>query len=203
MKNLSLIINIVLIIAVAVLFYLHFKGKSVSGSGGYESDTSLVNKGVIRIKYVDSDSITMNWLFSKELTEKFKADQLIREQKIQNMEQNLQSRFRSYENKAATMTERERMKEEEQLQALQNQYMRDGQELQQNAAVQEQQMMMQLGDSLKVFFPEFAKTVGADIILNNSSVVTTMFYVHPSLNVTNQAIKILNDRYNKFKKKED
>jgi hypothetical protein len=58
-----------------------------------------------------------------------------------------------------------------------------------------------LGDSLKAFFPGFAQQVGADIIMNNSSIVTTMFYVSSSLNVTDQAIQGLNERYKKFKPK--
>lgn len=203
MKNLHSIVTGILAVAIIVLFVMQLKGKGKGGSseGTYKTDTSLVNKGVIRIKYVMSDSITANWDFAKDLMATFEADQKTREERFRSMEANLQSRVNKLEKEAPTMTEREIGMEQESLQRLQQQYMADGEDLQNKAQMQQQGMSMQLGDSLKAFFPEFAQKVGADIIMNNSSIVTTMFYVSPSLNVTDLAIKDLNERYKKYKPK--
>jgi Skp family chaperone for outer membrane proteins len=117
------------------------------------------------------------------------------------MEASLQAKVSKLERDAPTLTEREIGMRQEELQRLQQQYMADGQDLQNKAQMQQEQMSIQLGDSLKAFFPGFAQQVGADIIMNNSSIVTTMFYVSSSLNVTDQAIQGLNERYKKFKPK--
>ena len=160
-----------------------------------------MNKGVIRIKYVESDSITSNWDFAKDLMTQFESDQKIREERFRGMEASLQAKVSKLERDAPTLTEREIGMRQEELQRLQQQYMADGQDLQNKAQMQQEQMSIQLGDSLKAFFPGFAQQVGADIIMNNSSIVTTMFYVSSSLNVTDQAIQGLNERYKKFKPK--
>jgi outer membrane protein len=203
MKNTHGIVTGVLAVAVIILFILQFtnKGKKGASKGDYITDTALVNKGVIRIKYVESDSITANWDFAKDLMAQFEADQKVREERFRGMEGSLQAKVNKLEKDAPTLTEREIGARQEELQRLQQQYMADGQDLQQKAQIQQEQMSLQLGDSLKAFFPDFAKQVNADIIMNNSSIVTTMFYVAPSLNVTDLAIKGLNERYKKFKPK--
>ncbi len=203
MKNTQGIVTGVLAVAVIILFILQFTGKGKQGSskGDYVTDTSLVNKGVIRIKFVESDSITNNWDFAKDLMAQFESDQKIREERFRGMENSLQAKVSKLERDAPTLTEREIGMRQEELQRLQQQYMADGQDLQQKAQIQQEQMSFQLGDSLKAFFPGFAQEVGADIIMNNSSIVTTMFYVAPSLNVTDLAIKGLNERYKKYKPK--
>lgn len=203
MKNSHSIITGVLAVAVIILFILQFsgKGKKDGSDGTYKTDTSLVNRGVIRIKYVESDSITNNWDFAKDLMATFENDQKIREERFRNMEASLQAKVNKLEKDAPTLTEREIGMRQEELQRIQQQYMADGQDLQNKAQIQQQEMSMQLGDSLKAFFPGFAQKVGADIIMNNSSIVTTMFYVSSSLNVTDIAIKDLNERYKKYKPK--
>ena len=203
MKNTQSIIIGVLAVAIIILFILQFSGKGKKGGseGTYKTDTSLVNRGVIRIKYVESDSITNNWDFAKDLMATFQNDQKIREERFRGMESSLQAKVNKLEKDAPTLTEREIAMRQEELQRIQQQYMADGQDLQDKAQMQQQGMSIQLGDSLKAFFPGFAQKVGADIIMNNSSIVTTMFYISPSLNVTDIAIKDLNERYKKYKPK--
>ena len=200
MKNTHGIVTGVLAVAVIILFIMQLMGnKKGNTKGDYQTDTSLVNKGVIRIKYVESDSITANWDFAQDLMTQFENDQKVREERFRSMEQTLQARVNKLEKDAPTLTEREIGMRQQELQQLQQQYMQDGQDLQNKAQMQQEQMSIQLGDSLKAFFPGFAAQVGADIIMNNSSIVTTMFYVAPSLNVTDAAIKGLNERYKKYK----
>jgi len=200
MKNTHGIVTGVLAVAVIILFILQFTGPGKGPkSASYKTDTSLVNKGVVRIKYVDSDSITANWDFAKDLMSEFETNQKIREDRVRSMEGSLQAKLNKLEKDAPTLTEREIGMRQQELQQLQQQYMADSQNLQMNAQQEQEKMTIQLTDSLQAFFPGFAAEVGADIIMNNSSIVTTMFYVSSSLNVTDAAIKGLNDRYKKFK----
>jgi outer membrane protein len=62
MKNLSLILNIVLLVAVSVLFYLHFSGGKKSSSS--ESGASGVPTDV-RIAFINSDSVLKYYEYLK------------------------------------------------------------------------------------------------------------------------------------------
>jgi outer membrane protein len=80
MKNISIILNIVLLIAVAVLYYLHFSGnKTVSAT----SDSNIPSD--IRIAYVNSDSIAKHYDYLKETRN-------VMEAKTQRMDQDFQKR---------------------------------------------------------------------------------------------------------------
>jgi outer membrane protein len=61
MKNLSLGLNIVLLVAVGVLYYLHFSSK---GSNGASS--SPVSVGDLSIAYINSDSVLKHYEFLKD-----------------------------------------------------------------------------------------------------------------------------------------
>ena len=63
MKNLSLILNAVLLVAVGVLFYLHFSGGKPA-SGGSELQLSGV-PGDVKIAYINSDSVFKNYDYLK------------------------------------------------------------------------------------------------------------------------------------------
>ena len=52
MKNLSLILSTVLLVAVGVLYYLHF-----SANGSKSSNSATVAVGDLSIAYINSDSV--------------------------------------------------------------------------------------------------------------------------------------------------
>ena len=52
MKNISLILNAILLLAVGVLFYLHFAGKATSSDS-----TAIVSPGELKMAYINSDSV--------------------------------------------------------------------------------------------------------------------------------------------------
>ena len=67
MKNISLILNAVLLVAVAVLFYLHF-------SAGAPADVSAAGiTGDVKIAYINSDSVLKQYDYLKAEQEKFDA----------------------------------------------------------------------------------------------------------------------------------
>ena len=68
MKNLSIGLNVLLLIAVIVLYILHFSGngKSTSNQGG----TVTMNADA-RIVYINMDTLLNNYTQSRELNEAF------------------------------------------------------------------------------------------------------------------------------------
>lgn len=203
MKNTHQIVTGVLVLAVIILGILHFAGNKGSGKSSGTNDTSLVQKGVIRIKYIRMDSLSSGYQLALDLTKKFEEDNAIREQKFQQRQNYFSSQMKKYENEVMTLTQNERARREEELGALQQQIMAEGQELQNLAQVQNQQMSIQLEDSLISFFQGFAAEVNADLILSTNTLGSNILYINPSLDVTNQALKGLNDRYNKYKPKDE
>ena len=76
MKNLSLILNAVLLVAVAVLFYLHFAGTTPS-----TTTSGVAVTGDAKIAFIKSDSVLKHYAYldanKKILEEKTKKFQII------------------------------------------------------------------------------------------------------------------------------
>jgi outer membrane protein len=203
MKNTHSIVTGVLAIAVIILFILQLSGGKKGGKSKETADTSLVTKGVVRIKYVRMDSLSSGYQLAIDLTKKFEEDNTIREQKFQQRQAYFQSKMKKYESDMYQLTQGERAAREEELGQLQQQIMAEGQELQNLAAAQNQQMSIQLEDSLINFFQGFASEVNADLILSTNTIGSNILYINPALDVTNKALKGLNERYNKSKPKDE
>lgn len=202
MKSIQTYATLALAVAVAVLFYFQF---STSNSGtsniGKSLSDSLTNPGEgLKVAYVNGDSMMSNYGLMKDLEAKFIQDNMVRETKLKSAQSRLESQYRAYQNELSTLTSRERMKKEEQLQQAQQQLMADQQELSQNAAVQEAEMYNQIQDSLQAFFKEFGKELGVDFVLATQK-GSGILFANPALDVTGPAIEKLNKRYQAGKSK--
>lgn len=196
MKNLTMITQVVLAVAVLILFYLHFSSKNTSKQ---EKDiTQTTADSPLKVLYVNSDSISAGYLLVRDLEIKFESDNKIREQKLQSKQATLQRMYKDYENKVMTMTTRERTKKEEEITRYQQQLMQEQQELGQLAAMQEAGMVSQMFDSLHVFFKTFAIQKGVDLILAYQK-GSGVLYANEKFDVTGEALTSMNQRYEKSK----
>jgi outer membrane protein len=109
MKNLSLIINGVLVIAVAVLFFLHFKGTPSSNTSTStittKSGTTVSTSSAIA--YVDLDSLEANYDYYKEKKADFEKNQRNLESSLNAGMESLQREAYEFQQKAQTMTQAE------------------------------------------------------------------------------------------------
>ena len=69
MKSYSIALNVVLLIAVGVLYVLHFTGNSCTSANVGEGGSN-VGKGDVKIVYINTDTLLRNYALSVEL-EKF------------------------------------------------------------------------------------------------------------------------------------
>lgn len=202
MKSIQTYATLALAVAVAVLFYFQFStSNSGTSSIGKSLSDSLTNPGEgLKVAYVNGDSMMSNYGLMQDLEAKFIQDNMVRETKLKSAQSRLESQYRAYQNELSTLTSRERMKKEEQLQQAQQQLMADQQELSQNAAVQEAEMYNQIQDSLQAFFKEFGKELGVDFVLATQK-GSGILFANPALDVTGPAIEKLNKRYQAGKSK--
>jgi outer membrane protein len=109
MKNFSVALNGILTIAVAVLFFLHFKGNtkstSIQASAPGKSDSLAIHAGAIA--YVDLDSLENSYTFYKEGKAKMEQTQTELENTLSSRGEKLQGELYELQQKAATMTQSE------------------------------------------------------------------------------------------------
>jgi len=108
MKNLSLIINGILAIAIGVLFFLHFKGNAMGSKPQTSAaPSSASGSGGSVIAYVDLDSLQTNYTYYKDKKAEFEKSQKNLESTLTAGMESLQREAYEFEQKAQTMTQSE------------------------------------------------------------------------------------------------
>ena len=106
MKNISLILNGVLAIAIGVLFYLHFKAeKSLKPNATNSTSTTTASSGTIA--YVDIDSLENNYAYFVDKRSELEKRQKAIEATLQGDAAQLQRRVQELQARAQTMTQSE------------------------------------------------------------------------------------------------
>lgn len=194
MKNLSLIINGVLVVAVAVLFYLHFSGAEEE-KVSMVSDSTVVNAKGKAVVFIDTDSLTKNFEFSKinsadlENKRKNMAAQLSVKQSA------FESKYKEYMEKGANLTVSERAKVEEDL----NNMKLDLDQLAYDLQTKLTQEQAVLNDSLYTmvqgFLKDYAKANGHTYILQYTPGISPILYGDSLLNITADVVNKMNAQY--------
>jgi outer membrane protein len=202
MKNFLLPLNILLALAVAVLFYLHFNPKTVKPEvKGATGVTDSLSQQELKIAYVDLDSIQENYNYYKEKMDEF-------DRKKENADRDLNNAFQKIENErvafvqkgnAITQVEAENFQREytRKMQNLENQK----KSLENNIQQEGVKTMEELKKKINEFLTEYNKTRGYSYIFSYSSTINILFYKDTALNITNEVVSGLNEAYNKTKVK--
>jgi len=191
MKNASLVLNVILVIAVGVLYYLHFaSGKSSSVDGGTGSEGAVGGNTL----YINTDSVVMAYNFTKEKSKFIEENNKQRELMLRNKQGAYESAVRKYQQGAAILTEREKAAKEEQIMGMQNELMGLQQQFQQDAMMEEQALLSSIIDTLEGFMVDYTKGKNVDFVLGYQK-NGTIFYRNPANDITNEVIEKLNTRY--------
>jgi len=201
MKNLSVVLNSILLIAVVILFVLHFSSEKVEV--GEASESGVKNTVVFPLAYINTDSLLLKYDYAKLLKEKMlKKEESSRadfNEKAKVFQQDLREHQRKLQNNGYLSLDR--AQKEEQRLAKANQDLQDLNTRLTNELMAEQNKInAELRDTLMSYLKEYNKTKGYKVILSNT-MGDNILYSEPGVDITNDIVKALNDRYNTSKKK--
>ena len=202
MKNLSLILNGVLLVAVVVLFFLVLgRGTVKEVAPGLKSgDSSKVT--TLPIAYVNIDSLLLNYTFAKNANESLIKKQEDSRSTINGRARQLQTEMsefqRKLENNAFLSRERAEAAQTEILKKQKDLQDMDG-KLSQQLMEQQQKMSEQLRDTINAFMKDYNKDGKYQMIISNTA-NDNILYAGKAYDITADVIKELNARYTKAKK---
>ncbi len=189
MKNLSLILNAVLLVAVGVLFYFHFAGTKPATS---EAGTGFT--GELKIAYINSDSVLKHYDYleanKKVLEEKTKK----LEAEYRNRAMGLQNEITSYQRNVTSMTMGQVKAVEEDLGKKQQNLQLYQQSLGQQLAEEEGKLNKELYDRITAFCKKYGTENGYQIVLKFDPSSDVLF-AGEALNISDAVTKGLNEEY--------
>ena len=145
MKNASLILNVILTIAVAILYYLHFKGPQMEEAPVAKTPVEAKGRAIV---YVNVDSLLTKYEFFKDTQKVLESKRFQLENELATKGKNLQNKVAFFQQKAPTMTQEQGRATEASLQKEQQDIMAYRDRAAQNLATEEQNKNKQLYDQI-------------------------------------------------------
>jgi outer membrane protein len=202
MKNILLALNALLVIAVGVLFFLHFKyHKQLDTISDKVIRQDTMAKRPLRIAYVDLDSIQEKYEYYREKMTEF-------EKKKETADRELNSSFQKIENERVAFVQRGNNITQVEAEAFQRDYTRKMQNLENQKRTVEGQIqedgirtMDELRKRINDFLVGFNQEKSYSYIFSYSSGLNVLFYKDTANNITNEVVAGLNDAYKKSRDK--
>ncbi len=211
MKNLSLILNGILAIAIAILFWQVHSLKS-SGTQENSDSSDLSVKPIItsnstladsKIAFINTDSINEHYAYIADFTKVIRAKKANLEAQLQGMTAKFQQEYEAFQQsaQAGIAPQAELMKIEESLKRQQQDL--SNKELQmQNLGVELEEKNMELNRNVKAFLKIF-NNGKFDYVLSYSDMMPTILLTNPKLDITPQVLQGLNAEYSAKKAREN
>ena len=195
MNKIQLVINIVLVAAVAALFVIIYSGNKPATAETAPLDPAEV----MPVAYLNVDSLLTNYTFAQEA-----SDQLMSKQEDARVKMN--TKLRTFQNEVAdfqrklennAFLSRERAEKEQQRLAKKEQELQELEaKLTQDIMMENQKLNLQLADSLNNFLKEFNADGRFHIILSNTA-KDNVLMANEQYDITEEVINGLNARCKK------
>ena len=198
MKQFSLVLNIILLLAVGFLYFLHFKGHknttaTYCATANSTRDSCSVDIRPI-IAYVELDSVNNNVLFIKERKKELEAEQKIIANEYENAYRGLEAEKNDFLKKGNAITQKDAEIFQEKLgqkqQVIESQKQAQGQKLAEKGS----KIMEEMQRKLKDFMNDYNKDKKYTYILATGTGLDYMFFKDSTLNITNEVVKGLNEK---------
>ena len=195
MKNLSLILNVVLLVAVVILFVLHFSSGKVESKSS-SSDTSAVD---LKVAYITSDSVLKHYEYLKIQRDQLEAKTKKMDQDLRNRTSGLSNEINAYQRNVSSMTLGQARATEEDLGKKQQNLQLYQQSLQQQLMQEEAKLNKELYDRITTFLKQYGQEKGLQVVLKFDP-TSDVLYGGESLDITSDVIRGLNDAFQVEKK---
>ncbi len=187
MKNISLALNVVLGLAVVVLYYIHFTG----GPSASPATSAMAN---IPVAFINADTVLKYYDYSKENLSKLEAKGIQLDKDLKARAASLQGEFESYQRNRNSMTIGQAGAVEEDLARKRNNLQMYQESLSQQLMMENEKMNRELYEKVTSYLREYSRQNGIQIILKYNS-QSDLLYAGDSLNITTAVVKGLNEAY--------
>lgn len=194
-----LVLNIVLLIALAYLYYAFFNNKKTTDSPKTSQQTP--SKTTFKIAYFDMDTLEKYYVRAKETRDYLNGKNNSMESKLNSIRQQYQSKINDYNKRGATLSQTEQSQMQEDLQRLDGYYSQQQQTLTQEFQGEYMQKMLDLKNNIQKFLKNYSVQKGYEFIFSTSSDDNVIYYKDSVRNITTDVVDKLNADYKSTKSK--
>ena len=194
MNKIQVVINVILVAAVAALFVVVYTGDKQEAPA-----VAVESSEVMPIAYLNVDSLLVNYTFAQEASERLMKKQEDARLKLNTKARTLQNEMADFQRKLENnaFLSRERAEKEQQRLLTKQQELQELEaKLTEDIMLENQKLNMQLADTLTNFLKEFNADGRFHVILSNSAKDNVLMAAE-QYDITTQVIDGLNARCGK------
>lgn len=214
MKNISLILNGVLIVAVGILYYLHFSSSKVPQEDVKVAmvepesgkDTVIITEKVelpdlqaispSKIAYVNLEELRNSLSFIKKQEKKIEQQFRAKEQAFYSKQEAFQKEVQDFQQSAAMMTEAGLKTKQEQLVQKEQALYKEMQDLQSEAVNKDQEFKTDFLTKIDNYLKDLSKKKNYTYVFTyDKGNYSTIVFAKDSLDITKEVIKGMNSRF--------
>ena len=203
MNKIQIIIDSILSIAIIALFVLIFTGKPEAGVSTESAATFPKEDLTIPVAYLNLDSVLLNYQFAIEANEKLMTKQEDARLKLNSKASSFQRDAADFQKKLenGAFMSRERAEQKQQELLKKQQELQDLEaKLTNDIMLENQQLNLQLADTLNSFLAEFNKDGRYQLIFANTG-KDNILQSEEGYDITTEVVDALNARYSSKNKK--
>ena len=193
MNKIQILINVILVAAVAALFVIFYSGKTRDTAETVAAEQT----DVMPVAYLNVDSLLMNYTFAQEASDKLMSKQEDARVKMNTKLRTFQNEVADFQRKLENnaFMSRERAEKEQQRLAKKEQELQELEaKLTQDIMIENQKLNQQLADSLNNFLQIFNADGRYHVILSNSA-KDNVLMANEQYDITDEVVNGLNARY--------
>ncbi|SIT34014.1 periplasmic chaperone for outer membrane proteins Skp [Filimonas lacunae] len=197
MKNFLIGLNIVLLLAVGVLYYLFFSAKKADSKpsmANLVSDSAAVGTGSVKMVYFESDSLEKQYEYYKEVRSALRQKDEENVRKLTNLRNEFNNTVKGYQQKGSSMTQNEQTQAQQTLQQMESEYQNTAQQQQQDMQAESMRRLQEVKMKIQDFLKDYAKEKGFVFVFGTNE-YDYLYYKDPSRDITADVVRLLNERY--------
>jgi outer membrane protein len=199
MNKVLLGVNVILLVAVGYLLYVHFSpGKKTTLSGHADSKSNATGDSSFKIAYFEIDSIDANFELVKDIRNEISKKQMSINLELDRLDKSYRDKYNTYQGQASSMTQTQSEQATNDLLTTQEKMKNRKQELDKDYNDFVTRRMQEVKTKIEEFLKDYNKEKGYSYII---SYEPGLFYYKDTVyNITNDVVKGLNALYGKNKK---
>jgi outer membrane protein len=192
-----LILNIVLLFAVATLFYLHFSTPKNKATKTADIKSAPQTNAICRIAYFEMDSVENSFKLFKDVKNELGKEEDRMNNEMAHLEKQYRDRIMEFQNQAQTMTQVQSENANREVIQMQEKMKSKKQELDSKYQDLYIRKSREVKSKIEDFLKEYNSEKGFSYIVAFEP--SLFYYKDTAYNITADVIKGLNDRYDKKK----
>jgi outer membrane protein len=190
-KNLSLILNVVLLVAVGALYFMHFS----ENPDKEQESPEVTERAGYAVAYINSDSVLQNYDYFKKMQEDLEGKTAKLEAEYQNRAQGLQKEITDYQQNQGNLTIGQAQALEQNLRQKQQNLQLYQQKLTQDLMAEENKMSQELYKKITDYLKQYGESNDLQMVVRFNQ-GSDVLYATDGMDITQSVITGLNEEYN-------